>query len=196
MKNLIAFGLLIIFFNSCKQKTKYKNTYKEIASTTEIKSNILLNKTNKCLPSKLRVYLNDPDKSGTNIRNAPKGKVVTQLIIDDLNHDYFLTLTEAKNGWFKIEDPVEGMESNVKIPKGEGWIHGSVISVDTRNYANQHLKLLEKPDNGKVITTIKKEVIGLRLKDICGNWTKVEYKKYVGWIENKWLCGNPLTNCS
>ena len=203
MKNIIIYSILILLFNSCKQNLK---TSKHIAATVatnfykENRSNPLVaiseTKTKVCLPTKIRVYLNDPDTSGTNIRKIPNGKIIMKLIKDELNYEFFIMVTEAKNGWFKITEPIGGMENDIEIPNGEGWIHGSVISVDTRNYGGQQLSLLEKPKTGKTIKIIKKEVIGLRLKDVCGKWVKVEYEKTSGWIESKWLCGNPLTNCS
>jgi SH3-like domain-containing protein len=88
------------------------------------------------------------------------------------------------------------MEEDVEIPNGEGWIHGSVIGVDTRNYGGQTLELLDSPINGNVVGEIKEQVYGLKLKDICGRWVQVDYKGIVGWIDSNWLCGNPLTTCS
>ncbi len=43
----------------------------------------------------------------------------------------------------KVKSPINGMESDIEIPNGEGWIHGSVVSVDIRNYSGQHLNLLQ-----------------------------------------------------
>lgn len=199
MKNIIIYSVFLLFLNSYKQNLNNGNKSNVINSEFDNKNSTTLsdkNKTKECFSSQLRVYLNDPDKSGTNIRRTPKGEIITKLITDDLNHDYLLTVTESKNGWFKVKTPIIGMENDVEIPNGEGWIHGSVISVDTRNYGGQHLNLLDKPIEGKIIKVIKKEVIELRLKDMCGDWVKIEYNKAVGWIESKWLCGNPLTNCS
>ena len=111
-----------------------------------------------------------------------------------LNIPYLLQ--KQKMDGLKVKSPINGMESDIEIPNGEGWIHGSVVSVDIRNYSGQHLNLLEKPIDGKIVKVIKKELIELRVKDICGDWVKIEYDKTAGWIESKWLCGNPLTNCS
>ncbi len=202
MKNLIVYSILILFFSSHGQNLRAISggESKLIASNTDIKfinkSSSEKNQTKECSPSKLRVYLNNSNKSGTNIRKTPKGDIVTKLILDDANYFYFIILTEAKNGWFKIESPIQSAKGDIKIPNGEGWIHGSVISVDTRNYEGQHLNLLDKPKGKKVIKVIKEEEIGLRLKDLCGEWVKVECNGTIGWIESKWLCGNNLTNCS
>jgi hypothetical protein len=149
-----------------------------------------------CPPGSLAAYLDDPDLSGTNIRKSPGGAVVMQLVKDEVNIEYFLTLTEAKNGWFRIESPVGGMENDFEIPGGEGWIHGSVIAADTRNYGGQKLELRSEPGGGKLVGIIDEDVGGLRLKDLCGDWALVEYAGTTGWIETEWLCGNPLTNCS
>lgn len=146
-------------------------------------------------PVEILVYLNDPDNTGTNIRLIPGGEVVMQLIEDDYNDAYVLTLTEVKGNWFKIKNPIERMESDVEIPGGIGWIHNSVISVDTRNYAGQHIKLLDTPETGETVGVIENEVY-VKVKNMCGKWVKVEHQGSVGWIENEWLCANPRTTCS
>ena len=190
MNKIIIYSLLIFFLSSSKQNVSGEYNSNSIASKFDE------NKRKECRSSEISVYLNDPDKSGTNIRRTPKGEIITKLIVDDLNLEYSILVTKAKNGWFKVKSPINGMESDIEIPNGEGWIHGSVVSVDIRNYSGQHLNLLEKPIDGKIVKVIKKELIELRVKDICGDWVKIEYDKTAGWIESKWLCGNPLTNCS
>lgn len=149
-----------------------------------------------CDFNEIQVYLNDSDSSGTNIRKSPNGKIMSVLRKNKQNSEYLITLTEAKQGWFKIKSPIEGTETDIDIPNGYGWIHGSVISVDTRNYGGQNLKLLDKPKSGKTVKIIEKEALGLTLVDMCDNWVKVNYNGHIGWIEDRWLCGNPYTNCS
>jgi len=149
-----------------------------------------------CDASETDAYLDDPDLTGTNIRNRPGGDVIMQLVKDDINIEFFLTLTEAQDGWFKLKSPIGGMEGDIDIPNGEGWIHGSVISADTRNYGGQTIELLDSPEVGTVVGTIEEEVGGLKILDMCGLWVKVEYDGIAGWIERDWLCGNPLTTCS
>ena len=172
---------------SVDDKNKKSSVPKELASTPI---------SNNCTPSTLEVYLNDIDESGTNIRQSPGGKVVMQLVKGDIDDEFFITLTQAQKGWFKIKSPIGGMEEDVEIPNGEGWIHGSVIGVDTRNYGGQTLELLDSPINGNVVGEITTEAYGLKLKDICGRWVQVDYKGTIGWIDSNWLCGNPLTTCS
>lgn len=148
-----------------------------------------------CLSVPLRVYLDDPDETGTNIRKSPGGEVVMQIKKEGGNEEYFLHVIEAQDGWFKLESTFEGMEDVFEIPGGVGWIHGSVIAVDTRNYGGQTLNLLSEPETGEIISSITQEAYGLNLKDLCGEWAQVDYNGIVGWIEIEWLCGNPLTNC-
>jgi len=157
---------------------------------------------NNCTVS-VDAYIADPDASGpTNVRSSPNGKVVLELIHDGEEYEeYFLSLVGSQDGWFKVEDKIDGIVNAYSIPGGLGWIHGSVIGVDTRNYGGETLDFYESADeNSKVVATIKSEK-HFKLKDSCGDWTQVEGsdekgKKFVGWIKNEWLCGNPLTTCS
>ncbi len=144
----------------------------------------------------LTVYLDDPDETGTNLRKSPNGEVVMTLVKDDINMDYMLTVVEAKDGWFRVTGPIEGIEHDFDIPGNEAWIHGSVISVDTRNYGNQTIELLSSPVDGTLMATISEETGGLKILDMSGSWVQVEYDGTVAWIEARWLCGNPLTTCS
>lgn len=210
MKKALIFGILLTLFIGCennkgtsdKNNTELTSSTKDtnIQDTTENDSPKEVEKTpaaeKNCGTSKIDVYLDDPDNSGTNIRKSPGGTVVTKLVKNNEDIEFFLTLTDAKDGWFKVKNPIGGMENDIKIPNGEGWIHGSVISVDTRNYGGQELKLLDQPENGNVVGVIKEEAYGLKIKDFCGVWVKVAYKGTIGWIEASWLCGNPLTTCS
>ena len=58
--------------------------------------------------------------SGTNIRMKPGGNIVLTLTMRDEEDFYFFTLTEAKNGWFKIKNPIGGMDNDIRIPGNEG----------------------------------------------------------------------------
>lgn len=203
----IFISLALIIFSSCDNSNINQEGKKKIsiADTVNMSSKndsssqnetAIAEKKSNCNAFELNAYLNDPDNSGTNIRQSPGGNIVMKLVKDDQNIMFFFTITEAENEWFKLKSPIEGMENEIEIPNGEAWIHGSVISVDTRNYAGQKLTLLDKAENGKTIGVIKDVSYGLILKDICGDWAQVKYNDTIGWIEIKWLCGNPLTSCS
>jgi hypothetical protein len=147
-----------------------------------------------------RAYVDDPDASGpTNVRATPGGKIVLEL--DPEIDAYIINAVGASNGWFKVEGSVEGLSDSYSIPGGIGWIHGSVLAVDTRNYGGQILSVYNSPDeNSPLVATIAGET-HLRIKDSCDIWTKVEGvdgngKAFTGWILNEWLCGNPVTTCA
>jgi len=175
-----------------QDKTTLKDK-KESGLSEEIKKT---NVNDKCAVSELIVYLKDADDSGTNIRNSPGGEVVLTLKEDKEEAQYMLRLTASQDEWFKVKNPIEGMEEDIEIPNNEAWIHGSVIAVNTRNYGGEDLELLDNPENGKVVGVIKEESYGLRIKDLCGVWVKVIYEGTEGWIEASWLCGIPWTTCS
>lgn len=205
LKLLLFTLILCVACNSDSPSAPQKKNENSISSksnnekqTIENKKNTAIslekNKESECEKSELAVYVNDPDDSGTNIRNSPGGKII--LTLDGNENVFFLTVSESRNGWFKIKGNIEGLEGEINIPNGEGWIHSSVISVDTRNYGRQQLKLLDVPRKGNTVATIKEESYGIRIKEICGSWVRINYKGIMGWIEAFWLCGNPLTTCA
>ncbi|MTB52089.1 SH3 domain-containing protein [Lewinella sp. W8] len=151
---------------------------------------------NNCGDSELLVYVKDADTSGTNVRKNPGGAVILTLKGEDEGGEYMMEITEVRDGWYKVKNPIGGIEEDVDIPGGIGWIHGSVIAVDSRNYGGQTLELRDAPEGREVVGLIKEEVGGIRIKDLCGAWVKVDYRGTVGWIESEWLCGIPWTNCS
>ncbi|MGH1336496.1 MAG: hypothetical protein ACRBFS_10240, partial [Aureispira sp.] len=112
MKILISLYTITCFFIACNQvptslDKNNSETIKKIETPLQEESKSDLSETEieskACNQTEIHVYLNDPDESGTNIRERPKGKIITQLIKDDRNHDYFLIITEAEKGWFKIK---------------------------------------------------------------------------------------------
>ena len=175
MKNIILKSIIILFI--CGQSI---HVFSE-------------EKPEHCSMNTIEVYIDDPDTSGTNIRKSPGGEVIMK--IDNNKNSHWMDLTESRNGWFKIQGPIWSTAENIELPSGEAWIHGSVISIDTRNYGQQPLELLSKPVDGVPVYKFVEE-IGLELKDFCGEWAKVSHEGKTGWIESNWLCGHPLTLCN
>tara|TARA_B100001939_G_C16778030_1_gene545660 strand:- start:62 stop:691 length:630 start_codon:yes stop_codon:yes gene_type:complete len=209
MKKVIIYSLALMYLSACggnriRTEDNSNQTISEDSTNlaNDNKSALAeeINEVNpeeiECNKVEVHVYLDDPDDSGTNIRKNPGGDVVLKLIKDDQDFEFLMTLTEAKDGWFLVQSPISGIDNDFEIKDGQGWIHGSVISVDTRNYGGQEIEILDKPNNGSVVRVIKEEAYGLKIKDICGPWVKIEYKGTIGWVEGQWLCGNPLTTCS
>lgn len=148
--------------------------------------------------AQLRVFIDDNDGPFTNIRNAPKGKVVSKV---SATSGIMLTVLYQKNGWWYIDgndywDPETDTGYFAGSTTGY-WIHSSVLAVGTRNYGGEKLSLRKSPaSNAPVIFSFKDERL-LRPSDIRGSWVKVKTYdgKHEGWIEDEWLCGNSVTNC-
>ena len=147
----------------------------------------------------LIAYLNcDPPYSY--ILNKPSGATVIMLSYDE---PYMFSLTSPQDGWWKINDlwnaaNDEDSTSLVGSDTGEYWIHFSALGLGTSNYGGQELHLRAAPNqNAEIVFTFNQELTLMPL-DFDGDWVKVKVEGYdiVGWIENEWLCSNPLTNCS
>lgn len=143
------------------------------------------------------VYILDNDGNWTNVRNAPKGKVVFKL---PAREGVMIEVDHQENGWWRLVNPV-GFTGDEKITMSGSttgyWVHWSVVAVGTRNYGGQKLTLRqEASEKSAVVFTFTKE-LQLRVLDIKGKWVKVRTidGKYTGWIDINWLCGNSLTNC-
>ncbi|MBQ0161383.1 MAG: hypothetical protein MJZ99_08080 [Bacteroidales bacterium] len=154
---------------------------------------ILLN----CLAamSQVNVWVSDKD-SITNVRNAPKGKVVGHLETDDM-----ITVDSCVNGWFRIANNYyQGANSEGKISETSNnlWIHSSVITADWIWDGNHEIVIYQGASaKSKILWKGK----GLNhsieaILDVRGNWTKVRTKSGIsGWVESRLICGNPYTVC-
>ncbi len=137
------------------------------------------------------------DGSSTNVRNAPGGEVIRQLPAQGI---YMLSICNPKDGWWQVfGGTIEEVDADaIELPE-EAWIHSSVIGLSTRNYGGQQLSLRSDPREGAPVVgriTVPEDLV--RPLDITedGEWVKVRWGKVTGWIERKWLCGNPLSSCS
>ena len=145
----------------------------------------------------LGVFTYDNNGKFTNVRNAPKGKVVDKIPTEVCA---MISVEKPTNGWWKIIGDTYDTGDDEGTLKGSTtgyWIHYSVLAMGTRNYGGQTLYIRQSPSaSAPVVYKFKKE-IQLRPMDIKGEWVKVQTTdgKYTGWIEEEWLCGNSLTNC-
>lgn len=145
----------------------------------------------------LGVFTYDNSGKFTNVRNAPKGKVVDKIPTEVCA---MISVEKPTNGWWKMVDNSYDTGDDEGTLKGSTtgyWIHYSVLAMGTRNYGGQTLYIRQSPSaSAPVVYKFKKE-IQLRPMDIKGEWVKVQTTdgKYTGWIEEEWLCGNSLTNC-
>jgi len=145
----------------------------------------------------LGVYILDYDGDFTNIRNAPKGKIVFKLPARD---GVMIDVDKVVNGWWHICSEYAGAgDENYKLTGSTTgyWIHSSVVATGTRNYGGQKLILRKEPSDKSAAVYSFTDERNLRVLDIKGDWVKVRTLdgKYTGWIDSEWLCGNSLTNC-
>ena len=136
------------------------------------------------------------DRSATNVRRTPGGEIVGKIPHPGV---YSMSVCQPKNGWWQILNGVvyEAEEGEEIVFDGEVWIHSSVLRVGTRNYGEETLILRTEPGENAPEAGRITEVVEVRPVDLSadGNWVKVRYGEITGWIEARWLCGNPLTNC-
>lgn len=162
---------------------------------TPMKEGTLLEKDIPCTGN-LTVFLNDPDLTGTNVRKEPKGAIIYQMVRKNEEEEFLIDLSQAQGGWFKVT-AIEGMDGAVAIDYTAAWVHGSVLGVNTKNYGGETITIYEEATPKAPLVTSTTEVLyNLSLVDICGEWVKVKGKDFTGWIQQQWLCGSSLTNCS
>lgn len=143
-------------------------------------------------------YITDNNGDFTNVRNAPKGKVVgkisTKLVV-------MVALENYNDGWWKLSGLPENAEEATEIPLPASdsgyWVHYSVVGFSTRNYGGQTLQLHASPDTDSPVTFSFSEEMQLHPVGVVDGWVKVKTDdgKHTGWIQDEWICDNPLTNC-
>ncbi len=145
------------------------------------------------------VYIYDNDGDFTNIRNAPKGKIVFKL---PSREGVMIGVDKVVNGWWHlVSNKAYSGDFDYTISGSTTgyWIHSSVIAVGTRNYGGQKITLFKEPSEKSAAIFSFTGERQLRVLDMKGEeWVKVRTidGKYTGWVDRNWLCGNSLTNCS
>ncbi len=151
------------------------------------------------------VFISDPDtKYATNIRNAPGGKIVYKVPIENREY-YSFKIVEVKKGWCKIQGnlesalPDEGVK-DIEL-KGNCWVHYSVLGMTVMG-SREDLTLKKEPkDNSKPIVCVCMTGEFVRVVDLHNEWVKVEWinakkQRFRGWMRSDWTCCNPLTICN
>ena len=144
----------------------------------------------------INAYIIDNDGPVTNIRNAPRGKVVTTLPTDQA---LVVTLLSPKGEWWKIDNVVEQYgdeekEIGLKGSKTGYWIHRSLLQF---TIAGDPDGALRAAPSAKARAIKCSGVDGFHPIAVKGNWVKVVSTdgKYTGWIHCDRICSNPLTTC-
>ncbi|GBC62788.1 hypothetical protein DENIS_3765 [Desulfonema ishimotonii] len=123
-----------------------------------------------------RVLVIDKDSNGTNVRDAPSGKVVHVIPYAGDGGVRIVSVSAASKGWFRVE--ADGIS---------GWMHGSVLGLCAaptedgapvlhREANYQNPPLMRIPTNSPV-----------SLLDLRGRWLRVRYvdsegKRHDGWL--------------
>jgi SH3-like domain-containing protein len=149
--------------------------------------------------NRLWAYIDDKD-STTNLRNAPGGRVVA-VVINNAAHE--VVLDKPTNGWWQVyevnnvENPDDTTNYLVGSDTGRYWIHSSVVGFDTRNYGTSTiLPLRAKPSSDARVTHRMRGEHHVSPIDVDGDWVKVRTADgHEGWLEQEWICPNPLTTC-
>jgi hypothetical protein len=141
-------------------------------------------------------WVQDKDKSGTNVRSAssPNAKIVKvfpfpkedgeQVIVNTIGYD---------SGWLKIRfaETVDGTQLLDRV----AWISGKMVtaSVETKNSKPAMLYAAATRNSRKVGTIPNETLIAIVGFDCFG--FKVSYKGKTGWLSSEDTCGNPVTTC-
>ena len=150
----------------------------------------------------LTAFIYDNSGSPTNVRKTPDGDILIQLPNDD-SYEYEFDIVDKKDKWFKVTYFALD-DKFIKLPVDGGWVHGSVVTFSTRNYGDEEIPVYQFANSNNQINSINTE-IQIHLLDyhdfegdidfVKITWTAFKVK-YEGWVETKWLCGNPYTTCS
>lgn len=150
-------------------------------------------------PCEVTGFLIDPDRSGTNVREQPRGPIIKKLPLqDDPNFEVgvYVTVKASRQGWLQIASVADTNDQAYR----DAWVYGRLIAVDTRNYDGSPFNLYRNPDRkSPVIGRIRGErrapILGC-----CGRWiyTTIQDsgKALSGWLEPEMQCPNAVTNCN
>lgn len=144
-----------------------------------------------------RVWVEDKDPKGTNIRDTPsiKGKIIDVIApATDEEAEGSLEVISYSNGWLKTRwtEIVNGKEKT-KF----GWISVKKVAFAIESKSGKRSVPLYSSASRKskkiasVPDTAKFDIVGLS----CFGF-KISYNGKTGWIWEGDACGNPLTTCS
>ncbi|MDI7206497.1 SH3 domain-containing protein [Leptospira santarosai] len=155
----------------------------------------------KCSTS---AYSTDSDPAGTNIRDSPKGKILTSV-----PHGTTFKIIGYSKGWFQIKDISYNVENEAEVIKRGhkaedgfvylnglvGWIYSERTEVHFEGM--EQIDLYSIPEYGDPIFTYNGNRINqVTILSCRGNWFHIDFNKgeKKGWVHQ--YCGNSLTNCS
>ncbi|MBR4747578.1 MAG: SH3 domain-containing protein [Desulfovibrio sp.] len=145
------------------------------------------------------VLVVDPDKAGTNVRDAPSGRVLDVIPYasasspDSVKERRVVTLLANEGKWFKVA-----------YSGGEGYVHQSMLGVCTSATEDGDPVLLKAPrDNarslGRVADGTRARPLSFFMQDDVA-YLNVEIlegprKGTTGWLPEQAFAANPYASC-
>jgi SH3 domain-containing protein len=138
---------------------------------------------------KLKAYVIDPDPKGLNVRTRPDPKSPSIAVIPR-DPDGTIVEIQGSDGLWLLISKAETIGKK-QVFTGKGWVYAPMLGTETRAKA----KLYLEPDiKSHPVSTVdqEQEVI---MQSCQGNWAKVKFKNYLGWLGSAYNCPNPVTTC-
>lgn len=140
----------------------------------------------------VEAYIDDRDTTGTNLRDAPKGKVIAVLhpSREDVG-TIGLDIDCSRDNWLRVSDNLGQ----------RGWIFSGLMKMGTRNYDQSDIKLFAKPDTLSAVSGVLTGESEVTVRACKGAWAHIEFKNAAGRVVKGWLrpdmqCASPVTNCN
>ncbi|WP_299716732.1 hypothetical protein [uncultured Tenacibaculum sp.] len=138
------------------------------------------------------------------------GKKIAKLPpLNDSHCWYKFAISNSKKGWLKIENIIvlpgcEKHELNNNIGKYKGkWVLAKNMEIflpDLGPDSGIEMNFYESPNIKSKIVFTASDYLSTELIAISGTWAKLKFKhkgrKIIGWLERKYQCSYPWTNCS
>ena len=128
----------------------------------------------------LQVLVVDKDPKGTNLRDAPSGKVVRVIPFAGRNGVQLVQIRagngEESRGWFKVQ--ADGVA---------GWMHGSVLGICADATEDGDPALIKTPDNQGLPLRRMPAGAPVGLLGSRDGWLKVRYVDPQGRAHDGWI---------
>lgn len=149
--------------------------------------------SDKCVQ---RVWVEDKDPKGTNIRNTPsiKGKIIDVIPpATDEEPEGFIDVVAYSNGWLKT---VWTEVVNGKDVHKSGWISAKKVRFSIEIKSGGPAPLYSSPSRSSKKIASVPETASFTIVGIGCFGFKISYKGKLGWLWQGDTCGNPLTTCA
>ncbi|WP_299124798.1 hypothetical protein [uncultured Tenacibaculum sp.] len=137
------------------------------------------------------------------------GKKIAKLPpLNKLHCWYKFAISDSKKGWLKIENIIvlpgcENHELNNNIGKFKNkWVLAKDMKIflpDLGPDSGIKMNFYENPDKKSKVVFTATDYLSTELIAVSGTWAKLKFiykgKEIIGWLERKYQCAYPWTNC-